>query len=128
MYKVRFNLGRGKNYQKFKVSDGNDHRYINPAKESLVMINCKLRNQKGTANKIFEGANKTVCAWIDCEKLLLIPAGAMTEFLVDQAVTYNPRQVPNWVMDGQNVDGHIFDSLVTYTNKVFTPNFEIKKQ
>ena len=64
-YKVRFNLGRGDNYMKWKVSTpSGEATYHNPDDVLIIMKGCKLFNQKGSANKIYEGANKTVCAWV----------------------------------------------------------------
>lgn len=116
-YKVRFNLGRGKNYLKWKVtSPSGDVNYYEPNNVCLHMENCKLVNQKGSAQKIFDGANKTVCAWIECEALtifepLLIAKGTK--------ISYNPRVQPNWVCDGEIVDKGRYDVLYSFENGVY---------
>ena len=71
-YKIRFNLGRGENYLKWKITSPNgDVNNYEPTEVCLHMENCKLVNQKGSAQKIFDGANKTVCAWIESETVTI---------------------------------------------------------
>lgn len=118
-FKVRFNLGRGKNYLKWKVtSPSGSVKYYDPNNVSLLMENCKLVNQQGTAKKIHDGANKTVCAWIECETLYAcrpyneLPTNATK-------ISYNPRVQPNWVCDGEIVDKGRYDRLYSFENGVY---------
>lgn len=101
--KVRFNLGKGKNYMKWKVQhpDGSS-QYYNPNEFQLVMSDCTFKNHKSTAQKIFDGAHKTVCAWILCKDIVI----RSTDFIKDESrrVRYNPRVQPNWIFDGQIMD------------------------
>ena len=55
-FKVRFNLGRGKNFMKWKVQypDGKIEYHL-PSEVQLLMHECILKNQKKTAQKIFDG-------------------------------------------------------------------------
>lgn len=117
-YKVRFNLGRGENYLKWKVTSPNgDVNYYEPNNVCLYMENCKLVNQKGTAQKIFDGANKTVCAWIECETLTIFePLNAIAS---GTKISYNPRVQPNWVCDGEIVDKGRYDVLYSFENGVY---------
>ena len=117
-YKVRFNLGRGKNYLKWKViSPSGDVNYYTPNNVCLHMENCKLVNQKGTAQKIFDGANKTVCAWIECETLTIFePLNAIAN---GTKISYNPRVQPNWACDGEIVDKGRYDVLYSFENGVY---------
>jgi len=91
--------------------------YFNPDNVELVMFNCRLMNQRGTANKIHEGANKTVCAWIQCKDLMInlkrdirgLPAfnSGWSERNLEKVgvVAYNPRKSPNWRDEnGNNID------------------------
>ena len=72
MYRVRFHLGRGANYMKWQVRDSNGGvRYYDPESVRQVMLNAKLHNRPNVAKKICEGANKTVCAWVECELSLI---------------------------------------------------------
>jgi hypothetical protein len=116
-YQVRFNLGRGDNYMKWKVSTpSGEATYHNPDDVLIVMKGCKLFNQKGSANKIYEGANKTVCAWVECDNVDIIDK--VIGHSSARKVCYNPRVKPNWELDGENVDKSEFDELFTVKNTV----------
>ena len=119
--KVRFNLGAGKNFMKWKVSeDKNTHHYYEPSEVVLVMHGCKLRNQKGTAKKIFDGANKTVCAWVDCDSVEVVKKSVAPVFEEGNRVSYNPRVKPFWMELDANVDGKKYDTLVSNDRNIFT--------
>jgi hypothetical protein len=119
-FKVRFHLGQGQNYMHWRIEDttSGDYVFFHPDKVMLQLVNAKLRNQKATAQKINAGAHKEVCAWIECSEVIICTDS--TPFDGDRQISYNPRVAPHWVMDGQNIDGHQFYSLVTLGNKVYT--------
>ena len=121
--KVRFNLSRGKNYMKWKVEypDGTIS-YFDPSKVQLVMEDCTLKNHKKTAEKIHNGANKSVCAWVLCKTLKVNINKDIRDFwnVYTKRIRYNPKDQPNWVIDGCVSDGKkirmvhsIFKSLFT---------------
>jgi hypothetical protein len=112
--KVRFNLGRGKNFMKWKVQypDGKVE-YHSPTDIQLVMHLCHLKNQKKTAQKIFDGGEKVVCAWVLAKELTIIKSGFVQADITGERVSYNPRVTPHWMLDGENVDGMSVDKLVT---------------
>lgn len=122
-YKVRFNLGRGENYKKWKViSDEGEIQSFDPMKGSLVMTDCRLCNKKGGAKKIFNGKNKFVVAWIYCKDFEYIEdlaLGQEYDPCLQPEVSYNPRYCPYWEMYGQDLDGHEFNKLYTLENKVY---------
>jgi hypothetical protein len=111
--KVRFNLSRGKNYMKWKVEyPDKAAEYHDISEVQLVMRNCKLKNYKNVAEKIYKGANKEVCAWVLCEDLFV----KQTDFLKDEGyerVKYNPRETPNWVYKGEVADGIFFHTIIS---------------
>lgn len=114
--KLRFNLGRGANYKMWRVEDANKQvSYYNPLHVSLLLHNCKLRNQPAAANKIFCGANKTVCAWVEMESFEIV-----SNIVGGERITYNPRLFPFWNLAGENVDGKEFKTLLTIDNQIFT--------
>ena len=116
-YKIRFNLGRGANYLKWKVTSPNgDVNYYEPNNVCLHMENCKLVNQQGTAKKIHDGANKTVCAWIESETVTIFHPLNIAQGI---KVSFNPRVQPNWVCDGEIVDKGRFDVLYSFENDVY---------
>jgi hypothetical protein len=122
MYKVRFHLAAGENFMKWQIKhpDGTVE-FHDPNSVGIIMTGCFLRNQKGTAEKIFEGANKTVCAWVEAKEVTVLP---FSEVTVDpeNKIGYNPKVTPNWVYKGEDVDGESFTSMYsvgrTLYNKV----------
>lgn len=124
MYKVRFHLGRGKNFMKWQVTsnlntgDGTGAKhivsYINPEENQLAMLGCKLSLQPTAAQKIHDGANKTVCAWIECESVQVLEVNRLKPNEQDYRIKFNPRQSPNWT-DGYNnvVSGKEYEILFT---------------
>jgi len=118
--KIRFNLGRGKNYMKWKVqyTDGTIE-YHSPADVQLIMQDCNLKNHKKTAQKIFDGGEKVVCAWILCKSLEIKTKDFTQADLTGERVRYNPRVTPHWMLNDENVDGLPVDKLVTVDYGVY---------
>ena len=124
MYKVRFHLGRGKNFMKWQVTsnlntgDGTGAKhvvsYVNPQENQLAMLGCKLSLQPTAAQKIHDGANKTVCAWIECEAVQVLEVNRLKPNEQDYRIKFNPRQNPEWT-DGYNnvVSGNEYEILFT---------------
>lgn len=77
--------------------------YYNPATYTIVMYGCTLRNNKQTAQKIFDGANKTVCAWVECESVETFERVAIKS-MRDTKVSYNPKKKSYWDIDGTDSD------------------------
>ena len=116
-YQVRFNLGKGKNFMKWKVSyPSGTARYYEPSEVLIIMNGCKLVNHKGTAKKIFDGANKTVCAWVECDGVKVIDK--VVTYSNARQVCYNPRVTPHWVLDNEVVDKGEFEELFTVGKSV----------
>lgn len=125
--KVRFNLGRGENYLKWKVDkpigkNQYETSYYDPKMFQLTMINCTLKNNKTTAVKIFEGADKSVCAWVLCEDIVINPINSFVKTKTIskrfKEVSYNPRLVPNWVFLGEDADGYQFQLIHSNNRKL----------
>jgi hypothetical protein len=112
--KVRFNLGRGKNYMKWKIqyTDGTVE-YHSPSEVQLVMDNCILKNYKSVSQKIFDGENKTVCAWVLCKSIAIKSDSFIQADLNGERIRYNPRVAPNWTLNDSNADGMSVDKLVS---------------
>lgn len=115
--KVRFHLGKGKNFMKWRIQYPNgDIQYIRPDECQLHLIGCQAKSGKKTAQKIFEGGEKVVCAWILCEEVRL---RAWVYQPNGQPLKYNPRITPNWDLNWRNVDGQHFDFIYSVGNKLF---------
>lgn len=114
--KVRFHFAAGENFMKWQVKEGDHVSYYDPETTNLVLINAKLRNQVGTAKKINEGANKTVCAWVECDRVELAKKPVHREVIL-----YNPRIAPHWRdINNNNIDGLEFDKLVSVNRTLYT--------
>ena len=120
-FQIRFNLGTGENYLKWKVTSPKGNvQYLEPSEVTIYMENCKLVNQKGSATKIFEGANKTVCAWVEAEVVTIYHKIPKDFVEGGVQVRYNPRVTPNWVMNGENVDKQNVGNLISIDRDLFT--------
>ena len=121
--KVRFNLGRGENYMKWKIEyPSGQVSYYSPTSIQLILKGCTLKNGRKTALKIFNGENKTVCAWVLCEDIKV--CYSRFEQFDDMnlpRLKYNPKKLPFWVMDNsdQCIDGHKFEEIGSVDSKLF---------
>ena len=116
--KVRFNLGAGKYFKHWKIEYPNGVvQYVHPDSCQLHLIEAVLYNNKKTAQKIFDGGGKVVCAWVLCEEVHC--RDMVYDGLNSEAITYNPRVTPNWVFNGRNADGYKFDFLYSIGNKLY---------
>ena len=112
--KVRFHLGKGDHYMHWQIKYPNgDKAYYNPNTTYLVLDGCQLHNYEKAAEKIHNGADKTVCAWICCDEV-------RTKFITDKGipVSYNPRVHPNWMCEGKVYDGLTVGRIQTIGNKL----------
>lgn len=117
-FKVRFNLGKGVNFMKWKVTyPSGAVRYYEPSEVVLKLKNCKLVNRKGGAKKIFEGANKFVVAWVEADEVTVLKQTQLQ--VAFDKVSYNPRVTPNWVLNGEDVDGQEFEAMVSINRELF---------
>jgi len=117
--KVRFNLGRGKNYMKWKIESESGVEYQDPNEIFLEMKNCVLKNSRKTAEKIFNGDNKTVCAWIKCESISIL---SITESnnTCQKRLLYNPRKNPFWSNENnENLDGKEFEKIQSLKSSLY---------
>lgn len=120
--KVRFHLAKGDNFMKWQIRDDKGNVvYVDPENYRLVMEYCQLVNQKSTAKKIKNGANKSVCAWIKCSKVQVyndVGTGAKETIL-----SFNPKVKPNWVFGGENADGSKFRHIYSGNRKLYGYGF-----
>ena len=110
--KVRFNLGRGKNYMKWKIQSKSGTEYHSPCDVQLILHNCQLKNSRKTAEKIFNGMDKEICAWVLCESIT-IKHNNFEKVWVKDKLTYNPRKQPYWVFNDNEADNQKFETIVS---------------
>ena len=114
MYRIRFHLAKGKNFMKWQVkSPSGEVQFYEPSEVTIFMEGCVLRNQKGTAEKIFGGEDKTVCAWVDAVDLRVVAAPIKNIMSTSAVLHYNPRVLPYWNLDGKDIDKSKHTSLFT---------------
>lgn len=120
MIKVRFHLAAGKHHRHWQVTDADGVHYYNPNEVTLVIVDGYLHNQPNAARKIFDGANKDVCAWIWAKAVNVMPAGSFIPGDLKE-IAYNPKNAPYWTGEGgKDIDGSSYKMLVTNGRKVFT--------
>jgi len=117
-FKIRFHLGQGENYMKWRIEDTDTKTvsFFEPTNFRATIYHGKLYNQKSAAKKINDGANKTVCAWIMAKdfKLSLDDDG-----IYKDEIKYNPRTIPNWVnSSGENIDKKEYKIMYILNKKI----------
>ncbi len=118
MYKIRFNLGRGENYKKWKVTNPDNSYTIYDLDKQLLLVDAKLKNNVNSATKIFNGHNKFVCAWIEAEEIKVIDKVIINNNF--KQLMYNPRIKPFWFDNyNNNIDNKRFSKLITLDNKIY---------
>ena len=118
MYRIRFNLGRGDNFKKWQIKNVRTKEVIfyNPKEVTILLNKCVLINKEKAAKRIFNGANKYVCSWVEFESYVFIEKPKY----IKKEVNYNPRKKPHWFdQKGLNIDNLYFDKLVTIDNKLY---------
>lgn len=98
MYRLRYHLAKGENYQKWQLKNMETKAvdYFDSNNFYVVLNNAKLKNQKSTAKKIYEGMNKTVCAWIEFDSYILCKNKYPINISKMKKLYYNPKDLPFW--------------------------------
>lgn len=124
MYKLRFNLGRGKNFMKWKVTYPNgEANYFDPDKVRILIKDGTLRNYRTVAERIHEGANKTVCAWVRAKHLEVFPLTDTMTPVHGECIRFNPRLAPYWTdSTDKNIDDQTFARMATDGRRLFVTN------
>ncbi len=113
--KVRFHLARGQNYMRWQVRLGDSVEYYDPEDVIIEMRDATLRNQRKTAERIMNGENKTVCAWVECDSIQITPSISEAYPMVHDFAHYNPKRRPFWHdSKKRNLDNTKHESLSTY--------------
>jgi hypothetical protein len=101
---------------KWKIEEvGEKPIYLDPNMVTLELYNCRLHNQPTVAKRIFDGANKTVCAWVQCERVEFFKKKEAN----GEPIRYNPRITPHWVYQDKKADGQTFDLIVSKGRDLF---------
>jgi hypothetical protein len=114
--KVRFHLKSGKNFGKWQIKSGDLKHYYCPDNYSLEIIGAKLCNRPNQAEQILKGAHKSVCAWIECDDIVVTRNGPklLSKLSLFQQLFYNPRNCKHWNTSCiLNMDGYLIDRIYT---------------
>ena len=121
-FMCRFHLGKGEHEMHWRIQDmkTGEVEFHDPNEVCFQFKGAFLRNQLGAAKKINGGANKSVCAWVECEGVEIY---ALSDSIanLDKQACYNPRKSPHWLLGDHIVDGESFDVLVTSRSGVYLP-------
>jgi len=116
MYKVRFHLGKGKNFMKWQVkSPSGAVAFYEPSEVTIFMESCLLKNSKKTAERIFGGEDKTVCAWVEAKDVTVVVLPIKNIMSTSTILHYNPRVTPFWFngKTAENIDKTRYPNLFT---------------
>ena len=118
-YTLRFNLGRGENYLKWKLTNkATKTSTYHDDTTNFIMYNCKLKNSKLIASRIFTGQSKQVCAMVEFESYEMINSN-ITSIERQEQLHYNPKIAPCWTQNGVDVDNQHYSVLVTDSRKIY---------
>jgi|688.fasta_scaffold105663_2 hypothetical protein len=122
MYYVRFHLAKGQHFKHWQITapDGSK-TFHDPNDVQIKMFGCTLHNQPGTAARINAGEiDKTVCAGVECEHLVVKQLRCWHLPAPGERVFYNPRVTPFWRdCEGVNIDGSGWEQITTMSSGLF---------
>ena len=121
-YRVRLHLAKGENFMKWQVFDkqNNTKDYFDPDLKCILMRGCVLGNQPATAQRIYDGENKTVCAWVACDEVAVVDKIPLSSISKLTHYKFNPKKNPHWFTDTHdNRDGLKFDTMITQNRAVY---------
>ena len=133
-FRLRYHLAQGPNFMKWQLRNKSEGilDYFDPNEFVYTCVGAKLNNSVRTAQKIFDGDNKTVCSWISYSDF-----GGVNQTLENfkdlegrvTRISYNPRVAPNWMshdLPDENLDG--FEGDVMIINKsLYVSTEELKR-
>jgi hypothetical protein len=117
-HKIAFHLARGINFMHFQIKMGNGEIvYVNPNTHSIILRGCTLKNQKAASLKIFNGADKQRCAWVEFDSFEIVP---IIETISATNVRFNPRICATWMVNNEgNKDNTTFETLYTSKHNLY---------
>ena len=120
MYCVRFHLQAGKNYLKWQIRQGKTVVYVDPSKDSLEMVGCKLVNKLNKAKKVHKAGVKNVAGWVECERIMINNENPTDNL---ERLFYNPIRDPQWRRESDSGefdwDDSQYATLITQGKQVY---------
>lgn len=106
-FKVRFHLGAGENFMKWRVENvqTKEVKFYDPKKVCLAIENAHLSNSKVSSTKIHTlKTSKTVVSWIMSTSVTVVSNGKITPSVYGTRVAYNPHVLPHWTKKAETED------------------------
>lgn len=118
MNKLRFHLAAGKNFMHWQVTTSNGIQYFDPDTTQFRLTGCELKNNLRQATKIYNGGDKSVCAYVQFQIIEIVHGVE-----VGEQVRYNPRVLPYWTLNWSThcIDNMILPELYTLGNSICLP-------
>ena len=120
MYCVRFHLQAGKNYLKWQIRQGKTVVYVDPSKDSLEMVGCKLVNKLNRAKKVHKAGVKDVAGWVECRDVIINNDIEVNNL---EKLYYNPIKDIHWRRESDDNefawDDSEYATLVTQGKQVY---------
>ena len=120
MYRVRFHLQSGKNYMKWQIRHGKNVIYVDPSKDNLEMVGCKLVNKLNKAKKVHKAGVKDVAGWVECERVMINNENPTDNL---EKLFYNPIRDPQWRRESDSGefawDDSQYATLITQGRQVY---------
>lgn len=118
MYKVRFHLGKGRNFLRWQVRGPEGVSYYDPEISNLRLVGCVLKNRRSVAARVNKTQKRDVCGHVACESVEVLQRvetdrGAMVHF--------DPKVAPYWTVEGCDgpQDGLEIPTLVSIGRRLY---------
>ena len=120
MYRVRFHLQSGRNYMKWQIRHGKNVIYVDPSKDNLEMVGCKLVNKLNKARKVHKAGVKDVAGWVECERVMINNENPVDNL---ERLFYNPIRDVHWRRESDSGefdwDNSEYATLITNNKQVY---------
>jgi hypothetical protein len=122
MFDVRFHLGAGEHYKFWQIKSNDGVQYYDRKQYYFIMHNCTLKNQRGTAEKVFSTQKRDVCGYVRCENFdIFIHNDYGMDYEYGDELMYDPKIAPYWRKenDPNSYDGLQYNRLITFGRRIF---------
>lgn len=123
MFKVRFHLGKGKNFLQWQVRGPEGVRYYDPERSTLTLRGCVLKNRSSIATKVNKTQKRDVCGHVACEVVEVCDRPSVD---IGEMVHFDPKIAPYWTVEGSAgpQDGLRIPTLVSSGRRLYKTRAE----
>lgn len=105
---------------KWQIRHGKNVTYVDPSKDNLEMVGCKLINKINRAKKVHAAGVKDVSGWIECERVVINNENPIDQL---ECLYYNPIRDPMWRRESDcgefSWDNSEYATLITEGKQVY---------